>query len=296
MPDASEIARALGGHRNGDGFLCRCPVPLHGQGRGDRRPSLSIRDGDERILVRCFAGCDPRDVLAELRRRGLLDDERPNRRVCHDTPRPRPDPPHDPDPEAVGIWRDAGPVAGTVVATYLRRRGITIEIPPTLRAGTGLHLGRYSFPVLVAAVQRPADRVVIGVQRTFVALDGSRKAPIAMPRLTTGALGAGAVRLGPAGPVLGLAEGIETGLSAQQLTSVPVWCTLGTGRMHRVAVPGTVREVHIFADDDEPGRAAAERTAYEHREAGRRVVIRFPPEGFGDWNDAHMAHHGEVTA
>lgn len=75
MSSAANIARALGGHRNGEGFLVRCPVPSHGQGRGDRRPSLSIRDGDDRLLVRCFAGCDPRDVLAELRRRGLLDDD-----------------------------------------------------------------------------------------------------------------------------------------------------------------------------------------------------------------------------
>src|SRR5262249_15597617 len=45
---------------------CRCP--LH-QGR-----SLTLRDSDGgRLLVWCFGGCDSRDVLAELRRRGLLD-------------------------------------------------------------------------------------------------------------------------------------------------------------------------------------------------------------------------------
>src|SRR5689334_12949960 len=72
--DAAAIARALGGKANGDGYLVPCPVPSHGQGKGDRRPSLSLRDGDHQLLVRCYAGCDPRDVLAELRRRGLLDD------------------------------------------------------------------------------------------------------------------------------------------------------------------------------------------------------------------------------
>jgi RecA-family ATPase len=70
---AAEIARALGGKRNGAGFLCRCPVPSHGQGRGDRTPSLSIADGDKGLVVKCHAGCDPLDVLAELRRRGLAD-------------------------------------------------------------------------------------------------------------------------------------------------------------------------------------------------------------------------------
>jgi hypothetical protein len=50
-----------------------------------------------------------------------------------------------------------------------------------------------------------------------------------------------------------------------------------------------VREVHIFADDDEPGRTAAEKTKAKHLDLGRRVVVRFPPEGCGDWNDALRA-------
>lgn len=103
---AVSIARALAGHRNGDGFLCRCPVPGHGQGRGDRRPSLSVCDGDDRLLVRCFAGCDPRDVLAELRRRGLLDDHVERRHHDH---RERREPPHEADADAVRIWREAQP-------------------------------------------------------------------------------------------------------------------------------------------------------------------------------------------
>ena len=71
---AASIARALGGHRSGNGYLCRCPVPSHGKGRGDRNPSLSISDGDQRVLVHCFGGCDPLDVLDELRHRGFLFD------------------------------------------------------------------------------------------------------------------------------------------------------------------------------------------------------------------------------
>jgi hypothetical protein len=39
------------------------------------------------------------------------------------------------------------------------------------------------------------------------------------PRIAIGALGAGAVRFGQSEDVLGLAEGIETALSAQQLTA-----------------------------------------------------------------------------
>ena len=106
MSPAASIARALGGHRNGDGYLVRCPVSRHGKGRGDRSPSLSIRDGDDCLLVRCFAGCDPRDVLAELRRRGLLDDAQRRHRV---EPCERYEPPHEPNPHALTLWRGAKP-------------------------------------------------------------------------------------------------------------------------------------------------------------------------------------------
>jgi hypothetical protein len=97
--NASEIAKALGGHRNGQGYLCRCPVPAHGRGKGDRTPSLSIADGrDGKLLVRCFAGCGPLDVLAELRKRGMNDRsdagtlETSRRRENLSTPSPIPSP------------------------------------------------------------------------------------------------------------------------------------------------------------------------------------------------------------
>jgi phage/plasmid primase-like uncharacterized protein len=57
--------------------------------------------------------------------------------------------------------------------------------------------------------------------------------------------------------------------------------------MQRVSVPECVHELHIFADNDEPGRAAAERTA--HANLYRRIVLRFPPNDFKDWNDVLAA-------
>src|SRR5271169_3474419 len=65
---AAEIAATLGGaRREGRGWRCCCPV--HG-GR-----SLVVSDGRKRLLVKCWGGgCDTRDILAELRRRGLIAD------------------------------------------------------------------------------------------------------------------------------------------------------------------------------------------------------------------------------
>jgi hypothetical protein len=144
---------------------------------------------------------------------------------------------------------------------------------------------------MVAAVQRP-DGKIVSVQTTLLTPAG-RKASVAIPRLTTGALGSGAIRFGKATDVLGLAEGIESAASAMQLTGVPTWACLGASRMHSVAVPDHVRELHLFGDHDVPGQAALERTAYEHRH--KRVVLRFPPDGCGDWND-FLTAQSEVAA
>ncbi len=46
-----------------DGYLVSCPVPDHGQGRGDRNPSVSVRAADDgRALVKCQAGCEIEEV------------------------------------------------------------------------------------------------------------------------------------------------------------------------------------------------------------------------------------------
>ena len=62
--------------------------------------------------------------------------------------------------------------------------------------------------------------------------------------------------------MLGITEGAEDALSAMQLTNVPCWASLGAGRMHRVAIPEHVRELHIFGDNDE--RWARRCRAYGH--------------------------------
>jgi putative DNA primase/helicase len=63
---AATIAAALDGRREGRDWRCRCP--LHGG------HSLVISDSPVgRLLVKCWGGgCDPRDILAELRGRGLI--------------------------------------------------------------------------------------------------------------------------------------------------------------------------------------------------------------------------------
>lgn len=105
---AADIARAFHRHRCGAvGYICHCPLPTHGKGRGDLHPSLSVKDGDSAPLLYCFAGCDARDIFDELRRRVLRDDgrdprrHRGGRRVERVVAIPEPEP----DTEALEQWR-----------------------------------------------------------------------------------------------------------------------------------------------------------------------------------------------
>ena len=59
------LERADSVRRAGSDWLVRCPLPNHGQGRGDRNPSVSVSEGDDRrALVSCKAGCETEAVVA----------------------------------------------------------------------------------------------------------------------------------------------------------------------------------------------------------------------------------------
>src|SRR5207248_138189 len=105
-----------------------------------------------------------------------------------------------PDPAAVAVWRAATAADGTAVERHLREwRGISMDIPTTLRCGCG--------PSMIAAVQDAGGRI-IAVQTAQLMPTGA-KADIPVPRRTIGSLGEGAVRIGIPADVLGLAEGTE---------------------------------------------------------------------------------------
>ena len=71
---AEQIAKALGNaKRVGKGWLASCPLPTHGQGHGDKNPSLSISDGEDgKPLFKCHSGCDQHQLFHAIRNYGLL--------------------------------------------------------------------------------------------------------------------------------------------------------------------------------------------------------------------------------
>jgi hypothetical protein len=73
---ADEIAKALGNAKKvSNGWLASCPVSSHGQGNGDRNPSLSVTEGEDgKPLFFCHGGCNQEEVFNAVKDYGLLPD------------------------------------------------------------------------------------------------------------------------------------------------------------------------------------------------------------------------------
>ena len=112
--DAKSLAWSLNGRHAGRQWLCRCPVPEHGRGRGDMNPSLIIFNGHTSTQVRCLAGCHPLTVIAVLRDRGLWEEKAADERATSYQRRATPPPPV--SPAILIVWRRTGLGAGGMVS------------------------------------------------------------------------------------------------------------------------------------------------------------------------------------
>jgi putative DNA primase/helicase len=111
--------------------------------------------------------------------------------------------------------------------------------------------------------------------------------------ITHGRMEDAAVQLAVCEDVLGLAEGVETALSATQMTGVPCWAVLGARRLDKVQIPAAVTRLYLFADNDDPGREAAARAFVRyHNPPSCKVIPWYPPEPHKDWNDFLQATGG----
>lgn len=294
MSDAQTITLALNGDwRSGSG-LAPCPI-CQPEARRDQR-ALSISESAGRLLLHCHkGGCK---VFPELQARGLIEGrgqhsaqpdpveaERHRRQeqqkqaqrlaVCH------------------GIFNKARTCEGTIAETYLAEvRGIeglrfhkmknTLRFAPkVLHSPSGQKL-----PAIIARI-RGVDGRPLGIHRTYLLPDGSGKADVTPAKMMLGPSSGGAVRFGPDGPVIALAEGIETALSVVRASRLTVWATLSTSGLKGLILPqAPVAEVVIIcADNDEAGLSAAEDKAARLEAEGRVVSIIHPPNAGEDFND-----------
>jgi putative DNA primase/helicase len=299
---AEAIARALGGAaRSGDWW--RCPCPVH----RSRSASLALRDGDNRLLVKCWGGCDARDVLAELQRLELSDDllalsalsAQPSMEVVEGQRERDRALRQRRTANALDLYfNQSRPAAGTLVERYLRSRGIEIDIPNSVRASSGWLHHRESGerrPAMLCLVEH-VEHGPVAVHCTYLAADGSCKATIDPNKKCFGPVGGAGVWLSTGGPDewLVVGEGIENTLSAMQMwhCGSGVAALSATG-MRNLVLPSAARHICIAADNDSSGvgQAAARDAAWLWTEEGRTVRVIVPPKPDTDFNDILNGAH-----
>lgn len=265
-------------NRKGRGdFICR------GCGAGDgfelleRVNGWSFSEARRRVL-------DAAGIIADNPRRAAQEAKRAAKV-------PEPIPIAAPTGRVLSIARSACSVADCPDAVaYLESRGLwPLLAGCALKAHAALdywqerqRIGR--FAGLVGEV-RDVNGELVTVHCTYLA--NGRKLEGYEPRKiltkTEGREGC-AVRLIPPGETLGIAEGIETALSAAVLEGVPVWAALNASLVAKFEPPPGVTLLRIYADRDEAGLIAAGRLM-ERLQGRVRLELRFPPAQFKDFND-----------
>ena len=203
------------------------------------------------------------------------------------------------------------------VTLYLRQRlalidGEPLQVPEVLR----LHLAlpyrdggatAGTWPAMVARLSAPDGRL-LALHRTWLKPEG-RKAPTPGPvkKLTPtagplagacirlGWLGAGAAGDPQAGPVIGIAEGIETALAARCASGVPTVAAYSAGALAAWQWPPSLRRLVIFADADPAGAEAADKLRQRARASGLTVNVMTPITPGADWCDV-WAQRGAAGA
>jgi hypothetical protein len=201
-----------------------------------------------------------RDVLEEARR--FLSLPQPESRPTASRLPPAPSG----SPEAGRrLFASAKPILGTIAEAYLRSRGISgvghldcLRFHPRCYYRAHDNAPRETWPALVAAVT-DLDGALTGILRTWLARDGSGKAPLATPRRALGRLLGSGVRFGRATDVMAAGEGLETMLSLRVVLPVmPMVAALSSANLAALILPAGLRRLYIARDNDRAGHRAAE--------------------------------------
>ena len=181
-------------------------------------------------------------------------------------------------------------VGGTIAETYLRKRGITtlhgtgnLRFHPRCFYRPDEHEPTETWPALIAAVTDLSGRIT-GVHRTWLAPDGSDKAPIDTPRKAMGDLLGHAVRFGIPGEVMAAGEGIESVLSAREvLPGMATAAALSAAHLAAIHFPDALRRLYIVCDHDPAGDGAMARLTERANAAGIEAIALTPVTG--DFNE-----------
>ena len=244
------------------------------------------KDATARSCLKCHAGCAQWDVISVLKDRGIWT---PAGRVSRIVPSVRDDgvdSNRDRTALALKIWDQSVEAKGTPVEAYLRSRGLVNSPPPSLRFHPALkHPSGGVWPAMVGLVTSGLGAKPIGIHRTFLAHDGSAKAPVTPAKMMLGPCRGGVVRLGGCRSTASWSARASRRASRPcRRSDDPAWAALSTSGLRALDLPDNVIDVVLLADGDDPGEAAAQAAARRLAREGRSVRIARPPAG-KDFND-----------
>lgn len=229
---------------------------------------IDFRDTMQWARAWCGLGHLSDDRLRQARAEVRLRDERQARAEADRLLRER--------GRAFAAWLKASPaLAGTPVDAYLMSRGIDLRALPRPPLALRFAMQNHSesgrpWPSMVALMTGPdpegkKEGVPYAIHRTWLALDGSGKAPVEHQRKMWPSYAGAAIRLarGETGlqpseaqkqglvDTLCLCEGVEDGLSiALARPELRVWAVGALGNLGRIVPPACTGEIIVAADND----------------------------------------------
>ncbi|NDV87408.1 DNA primase [Aurantimonas aggregata] len=272
----------------GRSMFVRLSGPESGPGAaGHWTDAASAEYGDLLDVIRESCGLvDFKDVVDEARRFLSLPRAEPRR-----TPKLVRTPVPAGSPEAARrLFAMSQPIRRTLVETYLRNRGIkaihdagALRFHPRCYYRPDEHSPTETWPAMVAAVT-DLDGRITGSHRTWLARDGSGKAPVDTPRRAMGGLLGHGVRFGAVDDVLAVGEGIETMLSLRcALPAMPMAAALSANHLAALLLPPALRRLYIARDADAAGDTAFAALTERAEAAGIEALALSPRTG--DFND-----------
>lgn len=190
------------------------------------------------------------------------------------------------------LWTDARQIKrDDPVDHYLRSRQISPDdlqiVTPFWAKGLRFSARMWHAPMrrcvaCMLGMFRDADGEIGTLHRTYLADVKPRRMflPCSIPK-------GGAIRLGEARDTMGVAEGIETALSAALLFKMPVWATTSERLLREWSPPPDVKNVVVLGDNDtnHVGQSAAYHLACRLSLRGYQVNVQIPDVKGWDWND-----------
>jgi hypothetical protein len=249
------------------------------------------------------------DIIRESRGlrefRQVAEEARRFLKLPHDEPElvtkpARPAAPPGSQEAARRLFAISGPIEGTIVETYLQRRGIlhahhggSLRFHPRCYYRPDEHLPTETWPAMIACVT-DLDGRITGMHRTWLDPEGFDhvrlgKAPIDTPRRAMGDLLGNAVRFGVADDdVLVAGEGIETMLSLRcVLPTLPMAAALSANHLAAMALSSSLRRLYIARDADAAGDSVQAVLSQRAETAGIEAISLSPR--LGDFNeDLHV--------